>query len=147
MTDSPWNCKPYESCSCCLVLDTRQRTKPLYVKSSENYFRTLHLSPLKIHLSFSNMLSGGVVARTLSTDNPASKVLNYVRANYWNELELSLCPDVIKFRNICIIVYCCCCMHNGMRMWKGAFIVVVLASSRCCYCRHGTACLCATSSS
>ena len=59
----------------------RQRTAALYGKVQENYFGNLHLSPLKIHLSFSYTGTGGSSAASggaLRQDNPVSQLLSLI---------------------------------------------------------------------
>ena len=54
-----------------------ERTRLLNDKAPENYFKMLHLSPLKIHLSFSNTGSGSAVSSAQqASNNPASQLLN-----------------------------------------------------------------------
>lgn len=57
-----------------------ERTRLLNDKAPENYFKMLHLSPLKIHLSFSNTGSGSASPgqQQQSSSNPASQLLNLV---------------------------------------------------------------------
>jgi hypothetical protein len=59
------------------LLGLHERTHLLNSKAPENYFKQLHLSPLKIHLSFSNTGGGGTLSSAQqagSTSNPASQL-------------------------------------------------------------------------
>lgn len=63
---------------CVCVLGLHERTRLLNDKAPENYFKMLHLSPLKIHLSFSNTGTGGAAGSSTqqSSTNPTSQLLN-----------------------------------------------------------------------
>jgi len=60
------------------LLGLHERTRLLNDKAPENYFKMLHLSPLKIHLSFSNTGTDGAVSSSAqqSSNNPTSQLLN-----------------------------------------------------------------------
>lgn len=62
----------------CLLLGLHERTRLLNGKDPENYFKMLHLSPLKIHLSFSNTGTGGAVSPTQqqTNNNPVGQLFN-----------------------------------------------------------------------
>ena len=61
---------------CLNLIGLHERTRLLKGKAPENYFKMLHLSPLKIHLSFSNTGTVATNQPHAAANNPASQLLN-----------------------------------------------------------------------